>query len=820
VKIHVWSFRTACAIAVSVVFASAAFAVDPGKLTVDLSKPGGPIGKLFYGLMTEEINHAYDGGLYAELVQNRTFQDSKNGPVNWSIVKTGASDGTIALDSANPVNDTALKTSLKLTIASVDPGGRVGVANSGFWGIPIWPNTKYHASFYARSGDGFSGPLTIQIESNDGATKFASATVDTISGDWKKYQIDLTTQQVPTSTSNRLVISAGAKGTVWFSLVSLFPPTYNDRPNGNRIDIMQKLTDLHPAFLRFPGGNYLEGDTIPDRFNWKNTIGPLEQRPGHQGPWRYRSSDGFGLLEFLDWCEDLHMEPLLAVYAGYALKHDYVKPGPDLVPFVQDDLDEIEYCTGDSSTKWGKQRAADGHPDPFVIHFIEIGNEDWFDRSGSYEGRFAQIFDAIKAKYPNLQCISTTPVKSRKTDLIDDHAYLSFAAMLKSVHRYDKYDQKLPKVFFGEWATREGSPTPNLRAALGDAAWLTGLQTDASTVLMNSYAPLFVNVNEGAWQWRTDLIGYNATSSFGSASYYAQSMFSNNLGDTILPIDLKSQELAPPASAPVPQGQIGVGTARSTGQFKDIKVTSGDQTLYPSDLTTTKPTDWNPATGTWAVQNGALQQTNATARDARDFAGDTAWKDYTLSLKAQQMGDDAGFQIFFHVVDHDNMLALNVGGGGKADVHRITGRDRDPLGAPADFTTESGKWYDIRIETKGTDIKCYVDDKLIIQTTDTPPVPPGPLFAAASRATADGVVILKVVNVSSAPQQIEINLTGATDIAKEADVQTLTGLPGDVNSIDSPQKVAPEKATITDASAKFVHEFPQYSVTVMRLKAK
>jgi len=818
VKIHAWSFLAACATAISIVFASAAFAADPGKITVDLSKPGPPIGKLFYGLMTEEINHAYDGGLYAELVQNRTFQDSKNGPVNWSLVKTGTSDGTIALDSANPVNDTALKTSLKLTVASVDQGGRVGVANSGFWGIPVWPNTKYHASFYARSGDGFSGPLTIQIESNDGTTKFASATVDTISGDWKKYQIDLTTQQVPTSTSNRLTISAGSKGTVWFSLISLFPPTYNDRPNGNRIDIMQKLADLHPAFLRFPGGNYLEGDTIPDRFNWKNTIGPLEQRPGHQGPWKYRSSDGFGLLEFLDWCEDLHMEPLLAVYAGYALRHDYVKPGPDLVPFVQEDLDEIEYCTGDSSTKWGKQRAADGHPDPFVIHYIEIGNEDWFDRSGSYDGRFAQIFDAIKAKYPNLQCISTTPVKSRKADLIDDHAYPSPQAMLKAVHRYDKYDQTQPKVFFGEWASREGSPTPNLRAALSDAAWLTGLQTDADVVLMNCYAPLFVNVNKGAWQWRTDLIGYDAASSFGSASYYAQSMFSNNWGDTVLPADLSLPQLSPTPTID-PHGQIGVGTARSSAAFKDIKVTSGDQTLYQSNLAT-KSDDWAPGTGAWAVKDGGLQQTNAVARDARDLAGDTGWKDYTLSLKAEQLGDGGGFEVFFHVRDADNMLVLNVGGGGKADLHRISGRDRDVLGNSTALETTSGQWYDIRIELKGDDIKCYVDDKLVVQATDTPPAPPATLYVAASRDNAAGEVILKIVNVVGTPQSLEINLSGVTDVNKEAELQTLTGQPDDMNSIEAPQKVAPEKTTIPDASAKFIHEFPPYSVSVIRLKAK
>jgi alpha-N-arabinofuranosidase len=817
VRVLYWLALAVAWLGGSIGFDGLARAASPGTLRVDVSKPGAPIGKLFYGLMTEEINHSYDGGLYAELIQNRIFQNSPAEPVDWSIVQAGKSAGTIELDPTNPVNDTALKTSLKLKISALDNGGHVGVANSGYWGIPVWPNTKYHASFYARSGDGFSGPLTVSIESNDGATVFAVAKVDSISGDWKKYSVDMTTPQVPASTTNRFVISAASKGTVWLSLVSLFPPTYKDRPNGNRIDLMQKLADLHPAFLRFPGGNYVEGDTIAERFEWKDTVGPLEQRPGHRSPWGYRSTDGLGLLEFLDWCDDLQMEPLLAVYAGYSLRHDYVKPGPDLEPFVQDALDEIEYCTGDASTKWGKQRAADGHPNPFIIHFIEIGNEDFFDKSGSYDGRFAQFFDAIKAKYPKLQCIATTPVKSRKPDLLDDHAYLSPRGMLRAVHRYDDYDKNKPKVFFGEWATESGKPTPDMRAALSDAAWLTGLQHDSDTVLMNCYAPLLVNVNKGAWQWQTNLIGYDAASSFGSPSYYAQSMFSGNWGDLNLPTDLTPQSL-PPSPTQAPHGRIGVGTARSTAEFKDLKVSNGNQTLYQSDPAG-KPTDWQPGTGDWSVHDGVLGQSNAGARGARDLAGDPSWKDYTLTLKARSLGD-GGFQILFHVIDADNMIALNLGGGGKADLHRVSGRDRDALGEASSFTAEPNKWYDLRIELAGADIKCFVDDKPIIQATDTPPVPPAPVYAAASRDKSTGDVILKVVNVIDTPQQIEINLSGIGSVAKEAVVEVLAGQPRDQNTVDAPEKIAPEKGTIANAAAKFTHEFPPYSVSVMRLKVK
>ena len=205
---------------------------------------------------------------------------------------------------------------------------------------------------------------------------------------WKQYTVTLQTgPDIPAGpTLGRFVVTADRPGTVWLNLVSLFPPTYKNRPNGFRPDLMQKLADMKPAFLRLPGGNYVEGNTIAERFDWKKTIGPLTQRPGHPSPWGYRSTDGMGLLEFLEWCEDLKMEPLLAVYAGYSLRGEHIDPGPALQPYVQDALDEIEYVTGEPNTKWGAERAKDGHPKPFPLTYVEIGNEDGFDKSGSYEG--------------------------------------------------------------------------------------------------------------------------------------------------------------------------------------------------------------------------------------------------------------------------------------------------------------------------------------------------------------------------------------------------------------------------------------------------
>ena len=507
-----------------------------GTLRIDAGKVTAQVTPTFYGLMTEEINYSYDGGLYGELLRNRSFRDDAGGPVDWSVVQDQGGAGFIALDPDQPFN-AALPTSLRLDIRRATAGQRVGVANGGYWGIPLAGGRPYRATIYAKGPgpDGRDpGPLTVSLENADGTTVYATADLPALTADWHPYAVTLTPSRSAPTAANRLVISARHPGTVWLGMASLFPPTWGDRPNGNRIDLMQKLADLHPAFLRFPGGNYLEGDTVAERFDWKKTLGDLTQRPGHRSPWNYRSSDGMGLLEFLEWCEDLKMQPVLAVFAGYALRHEFLEPGPRLQPFVQDALDEIEYVTGDASTAWGARRIADGHPAPFPLTYIEVGNEDQFDKSGSYDGRYAQFYDAIKAKYPALQLIATTKVKSRRADVVDEHYYRSAPQFFRDVHHYDNYDRSGPKIFVGEWATREGAPTPNLHAALGDSAWLTGLERNSDIVIMNSYAPLFVNVNPGGMQWRTDLIGYDARTSYGSPPYYAQQLFSVHHGDTVI----------------------------------------------------------------------------------------------------------------------------------------------------------------------------------------------------------------------------------------------------------------------------------------------
>ena len=515
-------------------------------LKIDFQAPTKPVSPILHGLMTEEINYSYDGGLYAELIRNRAFLDDPTNALHWTACSQSGADGVINVINTHPLTD-KLPNSLEVYVKAATEGQRLRVINDGYWGITIKPSTTYRASFYVRGevpvknrktgnmeGSTFEGSLTLTLENADGAIVFARAETSAVNKRWQKFELTLTTgPDVKPTTDGRFVIAAGSTGKFWLSLVSLFPPTYKNRPNGFRVDIMEKLAAMKPQFIRFPGGNYLQGRSLWERFDWKATIGPLEFRGGKPSCWGYRSTDGMGLLEFMGWCEDLGAQPVLAVFAGYSLRQQCVEPGPLLEPYVQDALDEIEFLTGDAKTTyWGGQRAKCGHPEPFKLTYVEIGNEDYFDKSGNYDARYTQFHDAIKAQYPHLQLIATSrEAKTRTPNLYDDHYYRNAGEFYKDLPHYDNENRHGPKVFVGEWATREGDPTPNFNGALGDAAWMTSMERNSDLVVMHCYAPLFVNVNPGGMQWKTDLIGYNNLESYGSPAYYAQVMFANHIGN-------------------------------------------------------------------------------------------------------------------------------------------------------------------------------------------------------------------------------------------------------------------------------------------------
>lgn len=536
---------TAAALALGVVASPAAGSAQGPALHVAADRVKARIDPGFYGLMTEEINFAYEGGLYGELIRNRSFKAEAGfayqaeEPVYWRAV--GGAD--LALDKKHKLND-ALDLSLSLRIRSASAQQPAGVENPGYWGIGLRPDTAYTVSFYAKA-EGDVGPLTATLARADGGI-VAAAAVQGLGPQWQRFELTLRTgRDLAPSKDNVFRLTATRPGQLGLQQVSVFGSTFNNRRNGLRPDLMDLMGAMRPKFLRFPGGNYAEGDTFAQRFDWKKTIGDVAQRPGHRSPWNYWSTDGMGMLEFLLWCKDLGMEPLLNVFAGYALGGERLSSPEDLAPYVQDALDQIEYIVGGTDTTWGAQRARDGHPEPFAMRYVEIGNEDFFDKSGSYDRRFAIFYRAIKAKYPHLQLISSVKAEdtpSQRPDLVDDHVYAWGEAMMyERLADYDRRPRSAPKVFVGEWATHAGWPMPSMKAAIADAAFLTSLERNADVVQMAAYAPLLANVSQvtghsrdKSMQWATNLIGYDALRSYGTPSYHVQKLFAEHVGDVVL----------------------------------------------------------------------------------------------------------------------------------------------------------------------------------------------------------------------------------------------------------------------------------------------
>ena len=506
-------------------------------LDVDMGSTGITVSPLLYGAIMEDINYGAEGGIYSNLVRNSGFNDSTDYLRSWSAVTAAGVAASLTSDTTTGPT-TALDQSGMLTITSgVSSTSRVGISNSGYFGVGLEASITYTAEFYAKATAGFTGPLTLTLESTDG-TIYATATIDSLSTTWTKYEVELTTaSDTPTSSDNLFVIStnsASANGeTLWFGATYLFPPGYGDGDNHFRSDLMQYLVDLAPAFFRIPGGNYLEGVTYEDRFNWMETIGALEDRPGHyNSAWGYWSTDGLGLDEYLQLAELMGAEPLVGVFAGYTL-NGQSSDGQTMAEDLVDALNQLHYILDPVTTTWGALRAANGHPEPYELNYVEIGNEDWAS-DGSYATRYPMFYDAIKAEFPDLKIIAATNgnTGNRPYDVYDDHFYNTAEWFASNSDYYDNHPRDEYEVLVGEYAAREGSPTSTLAAALGEAAFLMGCERNSDVVTMTAYAPLWVNENE--WQWGTDLIAYDNTDSYVSPSYYVQQMLSHNRGTYIV----------------------------------------------------------------------------------------------------------------------------------------------------------------------------------------------------------------------------------------------------------------------------------------------
>lgn len=547
-RISALSLAVACSI-------GAAYAEPTNEMVIQTNKVGAEIQPTMYGLFFEDINYGADGGLYAEMIKNRSFEFPQNF-LGWNTF------GNVELKNDGPFERNPHYVRLS------DPGHRhkrTGLDNEGYFGVAFKKGEEYRFSVWARSGSDAASKIRVELidPASMGETQvMAKQDIDINSKEWKKYTVTLKPSQ--TVAKGRLRIFLSSPNSVDLEHTSLFPvDTWKGHENGLRKDLAQKLADVKPGLLRFPGGCIVEGTDLATRYQWKNTVGPVENRPLNENRWEYTfphrffpdyfQSYGLGFFEFFQLSEEIGAEPLPVLNVGLACQYQNNDPSAhvpvdELQPYIQDALDLIEFANGDTTTTWGALRAQMGHPAPFNLKFIGIGNEQWGE---TYPEHLKPFITAIRAKYPDIKIVGSSgpnsegkdfdylwpEMKKLNADLVDEHFYRPESWFLSQGARYDNYDRKGPKVFAGEYACHgKGKKWNHFNAALLEAAFMTGLERNADVVHMATYAPLFAHV-EG-WQWRPDMIWFDNLESFPTSSYYVQQLYASNKGTNVLPLTM------------------------------------------------------------------------------------------------------------------------------------------------------------------------------------------------------------------------------------------------------------------------------------------
>ncbi|MCX5260626.1 carbohydrate binding domain-containing protein [Streptomyces canus] len=790
-------------------------------ITVDPAARGAKIDDTMYGVFFEDINRAADGGLYAELVQNRSFEYSTADNSSYTPLTSWTVSGT-----GQVVNDDGRLGERNRNYLSLGAGS--SVTNAGYnTGIHVEEGKKYDFSVWARADAGTA--LTVSLQDADGTLAPARRVTVTKSG-WAQYKATFTA--TGTSSDGRLTVASSAAAAL--DMVSLFPrDTYRGEPNGLRKDLAQKIAALQPGFVRFPGGCLVNTGSMEDysaasgwqrkrSYQWKDTVGPVEQRATNANFWGYNQSYGLGYYEYFRLSEDIGAMPLPVVPAlvtGCGQNKAVVDEAL-LKRHIQDTLDLIEFANGPASSTWGKVRAKMGHPKPFHLTHIEVGNEE--NLPNEFFARFKEFRAAIQAKYPDIQVISNSGPddsgttfdtawelnKDAKVDMVDEHYYNSPQWFLQNNDRYDSYDRNGPKVFLGEYAS-QGNTFKN---GLTEAAFMTGLERNADVVKLASYAPLFAN--EDYVQWRPDLIWFNNHASWNSANYEVQKLFMTNVGDRVVPSTATG---TPSLLAPI-TGAVGLSTWATTAAYDDVRVTGADgNTLLTDDFSGDASRWTHTGGGSWSVQDGQYVQTDVNAENTMVSAGDPSWHDYDLKVKATKKAGKEGFLVAFGVKDTGNFYWWNIGGWNNTQsaVEQAVDGGKSTLISKAG-SVETGRTYDIDVKVRGRQVTLYLDGQEWGGFTDDKPAEPFRQVVTKEQKTGD--LIVKVVNAQNAAARTAIDLGGAK-VASRARVTTLAAGPDAVNS-ETATAVAPVKSTFDGVAGKFSYTFPANSVTFLRIRQR
>ena len=777
------------------------------KLNIKTKEKGQALGDLF-GIFFEDLNHAADGGLYAELIQNRSFEfdpidkEEYHSLTGWEKIDRGNGKSEIYVEEINPINS---RNTHYLVIEVIEPGQGVGVMNLGYnTGIPLRMGENYKFSFYARRNSNFNEPVKITLESTEGVI-YGETSILVNSSEWKKYEATITSDS--TDFSSRIIITTKGKGKLYLDMVSLFPEkTFKKRTNGMREDIAQLLAEMKPKFMRFPGGclihdGALDPDARDSMYRWKNTIGDVAERPSRRNNWSYNQTLGLGYYEYFQLCEDIGAEPIPVLPGGYDPHHQRLVPIEELQPWIDDALDLIEFANGDISTIWGGKRAELGHPEPFNLKYIGIGNEEVGE---PFFERYPYFHKAIKEKYPDIKIINSSgpfaagseyergwkSAKENKSDLVDEHYYQSPEWFLANYHRYDDFKADEPKVFLGEYASW-GNTYYN---ALVEAAYMTGLEKNAHAVGLACYAPMLCNIDYV--NWKPDMVWFNNHEVYGTANYYVQKLFMNHQGDNLLKIEASGLECLEEKKIDGINGKISVsGASDVEAHFYDIKLRNND-------------------TNEEKLYNNAIVDTKCSLVELDKID----WRNYTLSLKAKRISGKKGFILYFGEKDEANRLFWEIGGWQNQDSTVCSEvNKRNTCLTQSLFTVETNKEYSLDLEVNERNIRTYIDGKLIDKTEDKIPVIEQ-LYYSASVENSTGDVIIKVVNVKEASVTAEVVLEDFEQDELTGIILEMSGYNlEDENSFECPELVIPKQKDFSMKGKNFLYEFPRQSITIFRI---
>lgn len=769
------------------------------KITVRPDRVRGQLGDL-YGIFFEDLNHAADGGLYAEMVQNRSFEfcavdnPSYHPLMAWEKIEKKYSRMQWWIQDSHPYSR---RNPHYLVCEIFETGMGAGVRNTGFTpGMYLQKGEKYRFSCLAATDGRGELPLRLVLENDEGRNLGQADIVVSNGTVWNHYEAEITAQE--TTTAGNLSIYIEAVGRLYLDMVSLFPQkTFMQQRNGLRADIATLLADLKPRFMRFPGGCLVHDGSInaEDRdslYRWKNTIGVLEERPARRNNWGYNQTLGLGYYEYFCFCEEIGAKPLPVLPAGYDPHHQRKVPFDQLDEWIQEALDLISFANDDASAQWGRIRCELGHPEPFGLEYIGIGNEEVGE--GFFE-RYPYFHKAIKEKYPDIQIIASSGpfaaggeyekgwncARRNHADLVDEHYYMAPEWFLANHHRYDSFDENGPKVFLGEYASW-GNTWYN---ALTEASYMTGMERNSEKVGLACYAPLLCNVNY--INWKPDMIWFDNHQAYGTANYYVQKLFMNHQGDDRIELEMTGIDDSVTMQDD-PKGGFGLRTEPDTVvRYSQIMI---------EDIQ--NGTIWKDSEVYFVGDN--VEQYISADPDARVVTEDillhTVESDhYIITVKGEMLYGRRGFMLQYGNRDEKNRYQWEIGGWQNMDsalTQDIAGRNS--CLTQSSFTVAADREYELKLEIEGRHLKAYIDGELIHEIYHAP-VKIEPLYTAASVDCQTGDIIVKLVNVQKRPIDTVLHMEGIEQAKGTAYIMSGFALE-DENSFAEPLKVSPREEEI------------------------